>query len=79
MLIQEEARIRLPKELEQVKSGLHYKQETTAPRNWSMLRVPGTINEKRLAQNVGKSRVLCTIKGTARQSEFKIVIRAKQE
>ena len=30
-------------------------------------------------KNVGKSRVLGTIKGTARQSEFKIVIRAKQE
>ena len=44
MLNQKEARKQLPKELEQVKSGLHYKQETTAPRNWSMLRVPGTIN-----------------------------------
>ena len=54
MLNQREARKRLPKELEQVKSATHYKQDTTAPRNWSKLRVPGTINKERLAQERGQ-------------------------
>ena len=65
MLNQKEARKQLPKELEQVKSAWHYKRNGW-PKKLEQVKSAWHYKRNGWPKNVGKSRVLCTIKGTVR-------------